>query len=95
MKFGKMMACAAILGCTSAVNLDTENTLEANSQDRWTLPEDLITHINRIDARNKIGLRGAYKKCVSNNGSGEVCKTLERDVYLHKKLDDYMLETNI
>ena len=28
MKFGKIMACVAILGCTSAVNIETESTLE-------------------------------------------------------------------
>ena len=29
MRFGKMLASAAILGCTSAVNLNTENAIEA------------------------------------------------------------------
>ena len=29
MIFGKMLASAAILGCTSAVNLNTENGIEA------------------------------------------------------------------
>ena len=29
MIFGKMLASAAILGCTSAVNLNTENAIEA------------------------------------------------------------------
>ena len=61
MKFGKVMACAAILGCTSAVNLESENTLERNPQDKWTLPRDRIEPIKRVDSKNTIGFRGAFK----------------------------------
>ena len=85
MRFGKMMACAAILGCTSAVNLETESTLEATQQKR-TLPEDLIAHINRVDIRNNYGFKGAFEKCARTNGRGKVCKTLEQDVFWHKNL---------
>ena len=70
MKFGKMMACAAIFGCTSAVNLETENTLKANSQDKWTLPKDMISYINLVDSENTIGFRAAYEECLEKNGRG-------------------------
>ena len=84
-----MMACVAILGCTSAVNLETEMTLEESvryAEPQWTLPEDLIGYINRADNRNLIGFRGAYKKCVEKNGKvvGTFCKTLEEDVFVHR-----------
>ena len=81
MKFGKMMACAAILGCTSAVNLDTENTLERNSQEeKWRLPKDLMVHISEFDWSNGIGFMGAGEECARTNGRREFCKTLEHDV---------------
>ena len=83
-----MMACAAILGCTSAVNIETESTLEA-TQDQWTLPNDLVNYISRVDSKNTIGFRGAYKKCTRKNGDAKVCKTIERDVFLHKALRDW------
>ena len=81
-----MMACVAILGCTSAVNLETEMTLEENGQEQWTLPEDLIGYINRADNRNDIGFNGAFRRCVEKNGNvkGKFCKTLEEDVLVHK-----------
>ena len=82
-----MMACAAILGCTSAVNIETESTLEA-TPGQWTLPNHLASYINLFDSRNEIGFRGTLIKCARTNGKGKVCKTLQNDVKWHKRLED-------
>ena len=38
MRFDKMFACAAVLGCASAVKVDTTSALEAEAlQRRWDL----------------------------------------------------------
>ena len=89
MKFGKMMACVAVLGCTSAVNLETQNTLEADSKNRWTPSERLIELVNRWDSENEIGFRGALYKC-ARTGQGEVCEALEDDLRKYDTLIYYL-----
>ena len=89
MRFGKMMACVAVLGCTSAVNLETQNTLEADSQDKWTLPEKAINLIKTHDRENTIGFLGAFEKC-ENDGQGKICEQLEDDITLYDRLSGYM-----
>ena len=53
-----MIACAAVLSCTSAVNLDTEITSEA-SKGQWDISDYAREYINQIDRHDWFGLKGA------------------------------------
>ena len=83
MKFGKMMACATVLGCASAMNLEKneerKGAPEARSQDKWTPSKEIIRLIDDLDSDNTLGFRGALMYC-AKSGKGEICKTLEDDV---------------
>ena len=88
MRFGKMMACVAVLGCTSALNLETQNTLEADSQNEWTPSRKTLYLIKKHDIFNNIGFLGAFQKC-ANAGQGKICEQLEDDIRLYDTLSYY------
>ena len=65
MRVGKIIACAAVLGCTSAVDLDTE--FSAGRDDfglpDWSISDFAYAYISEIDSDNMIGFTGALNKC--------------------------------
>ena len=68
MRFSNMLACAAVLGYTTAVQIEGENTLDTSAF-RWPLSSDAVTLINLVDNQNSIGLKGALEECNKKNGS--------------------------
>ena len=82
MRFDKMLACAAVLGCTVAVNLDTTSELELADGNKvgWGLGEVALDYIEN----SKTGdvFRPAYDACLLYR-KPKVCQTLQRDVLEH------------
>ena len=89
MRFSNMLACAAVLGYTTAVQIEGENTLDTSAF-RWQLSSDAVTLINLVDNQNSIGLKGALEECNRKKGSLQICGSLERDADMYRGLEDEM-----
>ena len=83
------MACATILGCTSAVKLDNEIAVEATAQGNWPIGQEAFKYIKDIDVYNRFGFTGALGMCIERRGFAEVCERLESDVIDHMSIMDY------
>ena len=84
MRFDKVFACAAVLGCASAVNLDTTTDLDAAVQRNWGLGEIARDTLRKMtNADHKALFRAAAKKCKDANGRAEGIKC--GDMYMHLK----------
>ena len=60
MSFGKMMASAAVFGCTYAANLNSETS---EIQPQWPPLDLTVELINQFDGRNDYGFEGKWRGC--------------------------------
>ena len=86
-----MMACVAVLGYTSAVELDTENASEAATQKEWNIGQEARDWINTEDGSNMRGLKGALEMCDKKKGQDKSgrCDHLESGALGLKKWDEF------
>ena len=85
------MASAAVLGCTSAVNLADEKALETALEKQWSIGKEARALIDKHDRGNWLGFLGALKSCQKTGGDLKACKRLERDIFHYDSMVSIML----
>ena len=91
MRLDKIFACAAVLGCASAVKLDTTSALEAEALAEWgpsPLGPDAYYFLdNMLNADHAAEFREAATKCQMTWGDDAECQEMNDDLKRYREIE--------